>query len=194
MPIGLTGGIGAGKSTAAALLVQMGWHLVDTDAIARQLTARDGAALPALRARFGDAVFTADGSLDRALLRQRVFTQPQDKAALEALLHPLIQLEASAQALGRTHVVFDVPLLVESAAWRARLPRVLLLDCDETVQLARVAARPGWSIEQARAVIASQAPRAQRRAAADAVIDNSALPLTQLQATLQSLTQAWQPL
>lgn len=194
--IGLTGGIGSGKSTAAADLVALGAALVDTDAIARELTAAGGAAMPALRATFGDDVADADGALDRAAMRQRAFADPAVRQRLEAVLHPLIlrtalQRADEAAARGVPAIVFDVPLLAESGHWRERVQRVLVIDCDEAVQARRVAARPGWTEAAARAVIAQQAPRAARRAIADAVIDNTALTRAQLRVAVAAVWRRW---
>ena len=193
--IGLTGGIGSGKSTAAQGLVALGAHLVDTDAIARALTLPGGAAVPALADEFGADALTADGALDREKMRRLVFADPGAKARLEAMLHPLIGAEASrrAAASGGRPVVFDVPLLTESSHWRARVDRVLVIDCDEATQAARVAQRPGWTEEAARRVIAQQAPRAARRASADAVICNEGLTIAQFQAELRALWALWFP-
>ena len=191
MRLGLTGGIGSGKSTAAQCLAALGWHIVDTDALARELTAPQGAALPAIVLRFGSAMVDANGRLNRAALRARVFDDATAKADLEALLHPQILQLALQRAADKQHVVFDVPLLVESDHWRARVDRVLVVDCDPDVQVRRVVQRPGWSAAQARAVIGSQASRSVRRAAADAVVDNSHLPLTELHAQLQALSLHW---
>mgnify|MGYP003375009315 FL=1 len=193
--IGLTGGIGSGKSTAAQGLVALGAHLVDTDAIARALTLPGGAAIPALADEFGADALTADGALDREKMRRLVFADPGAKARLEAMLHPLIGAEASrrAAASGGRPVVFDVPLLTESSHWRARVDRVLVIDCDEATQAARVAQRPGWTEEAARRVIAQQAPRAARRASADAVICNEGLTIAQFQAELRALWALWFP-
>lgn len=190
--IGLTGGIGSGKSTAAALLAEAGVRIVDTDAIARQLTAADGSALPAIAATFGPS-FVGPQGLDRAAMRSRVFAEPRARQQLEQLLHPLIQQQAEAQALGAACVVFDVPLLVESRHWRSRVQRVLLIDCDEAVQRQRVLQRPGWTPAQLDGVLAAQASRAQRRQAADAVIDNSSLPLAHLREHLHALLRHWTP-
>ena len=192
MHIGLTGGIGSGKSTAAAALVGLGWHLVDTDAIARSLTAAGGAALPAIAEHFGADLVDSQQGLNRTALRQQVFADPNAKRALEAILHPMILAEANRQAQGHVHTVFDVPLLTESQHWRARVQRVLLVDCDEAVQVQRVAQRPGWSASQALAVMATQATRAQRRQIADAVIDNSLISHGELVEMLTKLTQEWQ--
>ena len=193
--IGLTGGIGSGKSTAAQGLVALGAHLVDTDAIARALTLPGGAAIPALAAEFGADALAADGALDREKMRRLVFADPGAKARLETILHPQIGAEARRQAAasGGRPVVFDVPLLTESSHWRARVDRVLVIDCDEATQAARVAQRPGWTEEAARRVIAQQAPRAARRASADAVICNEGLTIAQFQAELRALWALWFP-
>ncbi|WP_296800485.1 dephospho-CoA kinase, partial [Variovorax sp.] len=173
--IGLTGGIGSGKSTVASLLVAEGAVLVDTDAIARRIAEPGGIAMPALEARFGAAVLRSDGGLDRARMRELVFQDPEAKRALEGILHPLIGAETRREAAAAgpdATIVFDVPLLVESGRWRAQVERVLVVDASEETQLRRVVARSGWAPEAVRSVIAQQAPRALRRAAADAVIDN----------------------
>jgi dephospho-CoA kinase len=191
--IGLTGGIGSGKSTVAAMLVELGAHLVDTDAIARRLTAPSGEAMPLVRAEFGPAFVADDGSLDRARMRERAFADASAKARLEAILHPLIGTEAQrqAQAAAGRPVVFDVPLLTPGSAWRARVARVLVVDCSEATQALRVAARPGWSEAMARSVIAQQIPRVQRRALADAVIHNDGLTLDALRAEVSALWRLW---
>ncbi|MFN9747107.1 MAG: dephospho-CoA kinase [Betaproteobacteria bacterium] len=191
--IGLTGGIGSGKSTVAALLVQHGAHLVDTDAISRSLTAPGGAAMPAVAQAFGTDFVAPDGSLDRSRMRALAFADAGAKARLEAILHPLIGAEAQRQAAGASGrpVVFDVPLLTPGSAWRARVARVLVVDCSEDTQAARVAARPGWDEALARSVIAQQIPRAQRRALADAVIHNDGLTLEALAAEVRVLWRLW---
>jgi dephospho-CoA kinase len=193
LKIGLTGGIGSGKSTVASMLVRLGATLVDTDAIARALTAAGGAALPALEREFGRSVFTADGSLDRAAMRARAFADAAVRQRLEAVLHPLIGTEAQRQAdaaIGPV-LVFDVPLLAESAQWRARVHRVLVIDCSTETQLARIMERPGWTREAAADAVAAQAPREIRRAIADAVIANDGITLTELQAHTEALWQLW---
>ncbi len=192
--IGLTGGIGSGKSTAAALLAARGAALIDTDAIARELTAPGGAALPALVQRFGSACIAPDGALDRPWMRRQAFDDPAARRALEAVLHPLISAEADRRATlaaASPCIVFDVPLLVESGHWRARVDRVLVIDCREATQLRRVQQRPGWHREDAERVIASQAPRAARRAAADAVIDNDADTIEPLEHHIGVLWERW---
>jgi dephospho-CoA kinase len=194
--IGLTGGIGSGKSTVASLLVACGAHLVDTDAIARALTLPGGAAMPALTACFGPQVVAADGALDREVMRQLVFTDAGVKRQLEAILHPLIGSEALHQAALNPEcpVVFDVPLLAESQSlrpWRSRVHRVLVVDCRVETQVARVVTRPGWTEDAARRVIAQQATRAVRRSVADAVIANEDLSLTQLKDEVRALWALW---
>ncbi|MDO9285218.1 MAG: dephospho-CoA kinase [Aquabacterium sp.] len=191
--IGLTGGIGSGKSTVAAQLVALGATLVDTDAIAHALTTPGGAAMPALRQRFGDDVAGPDGALDRARMRTLVFADPDAKRALEAILHPMIGAEAQRQAAaaGDGVVVFDVPLLSESSHWRARCQRILVVDCSAETQVQRVMARSGWSDEQVRRVIALQSPRAQRRAIADAVIFNDGITAETLADEVAQLWALW---
>ena len=194
MLIGLTGGIGSGKSTVAAMLVQRhGAVLVDTDLIAHQLTRPAGAAMPAIEREFGAGMVDADGGLDRAAMRAQVFREPQAKRRLEGILHPMIGVEAwrQAAAAGQAHVVFDVPLLAESAHWRDRVDRVLVVDCREATQVARVAQRPGWSAESAGDVIARQASRAARRRCADAVIFTDGLRLEELGLEVDALCVRW---
>jgi dephospho-CoA kinase len=191
--IGLTGGIGSGKSTVAALLVGHGAALVDTDAIARELTQPAGAAIAPIRAAFGDAAIGPDGALDRAAMRSLAFGDSSARQRLEAILHPLIGLETErrACALPAPVIVFDVPLLVESARWRERVDRVLVIDCNESTQIHRVVARSGWTRAAVEAVIAQQAPRGLRRASADAVIFNDSLSPEQLAGAVRSLWQHW---
>ena len=193
LKIGLTGGIGSGKSTVASMLVRLGATLVDTDAIARALTAARGAALPALEQVFGCSVFSADGSLDRAAMRARAFADTTVRQRLEAVLHPLIGAEAQRQADAATSamLVFDVPLLAESAHWRARVHRVLVIDCSTETQLARVLTRSGWTGEAAANAVAAQASREIRRAIADAVIVNDGITRPELQAHTEALWRLW---
>jgi dephospho-CoA kinase len=192
--IGLTGGIGSGKTTVAQQLAACGAQVVDTDAIARSLTLAGGAAMPALAAEFGPQVLTPEGALDRLRMRRLAFADAAVKARLEAILHPLIGSVALSQAAaGDTAlpVVFDVPLLAESGHWRERVDRVLVIDCAESTQTARVAQRPGWTLEAVQRVLAQQAPRATRRAIADAVIHNDGLTLGQLEAAVRRLWTLW---
>jgi dephospho-CoA kinase len=174
--IGLTGGIGSGKSTVAELFSSLGAAVVDTDAIAHELTRAQGAAMVEIRAAFGETALRADGGLDRAAMRRLVFSDSSIKSRLEAILHPLIRRESEARCLSATnapYVVLVVPLLLESGAYRQRVDRILVVDCEETVQISRVMARSGFSEEEVRAVMATQVPRAERLAAADDVVFNS---------------------
>jgi dephospho-CoA kinase len=191
--IGLTGGIGSGKSTVASALVQLGAALVDTDAISRRLTRAGGAAIAALRGEFGDSVITGDGALDRDAMRRLAFADPEARRRLEAVLHPMIGAQAlrdAASAAGRA-IVFDVPLLAESSAWRGRVDRVLVVDCDADTQVARVSTRPGWNRDIAAQAIAAQLPRDARRAVADAVIYNAGIGLDALHHEVMTLWQLW---
>jgi dephospho-CoA kinase len=190
--IGLTGGIGSGKSTVAALLATHGASIIDTDLIARQISLPGGAAIDNIRETFGPEFIDAAGGLDRERMRTLVFSDDA-RRRLEAILHPLIGMETERQAAASTApvVVFDVPLLVESERWRSRVHKVLVVDCAEATQVTRVVARSGWTAEAVQAVIHRQATRAQRRACADAVIFNEALSPDQLGAELRSLWHAW---
>lgn len=192
--IGLTGGIGSGKSTVAALLAEGGAVIVDTDAISRALTAPGGAALPRLAEVFGAGILDAQGALDRERMRALAFSDPSARARLEQVLHPMIGREAQAQAAraGERPVVFDVPLLTESAHWRARVQRIIVVDCHESTQVERVMARSGWNREAVTRVIAQQAPRARRRTIADAVIFNEGLTREALREQVRALWAHWQ--
>lgn len=191
--IGLTGGIGSGKSTVAALWVQRGAALVDTDAIARSLTQPGGAAIAPLAQAFGPAIIDATGAMDRQRMREKVFADSGAKRQLELILHPLIGLACDEQARQATGpaVLFDVPLLVESVRWRSRVDRVLVVDADAPTQIARVIARSGWPRETVEQVIAQQAPRALRRAAADAVLHNQGKSLATLDEEVALLWARW---
>jgi dephospho-CoA kinase len=173
--VGLTGGIGCGKSTVTDLFAARGVSIVDTDRIAHELTGANGAAMPALLAEFGASCATADGAMNRVWMRELVFAEPSAKARLEALLHPLIRATAlaSADAATGSYVIFAVPLLIESGSWRERVARVLVIDCPESLQVARVMARNGFTRSQVEAIMATQASRQARLAQADDVIDNS---------------------
>jgi dephospho-CoA kinase len=172
--IGLTGGIGSGKSTVAHLFETQGATLVDTDAIAHALTGPAGAAMPQIRAAFGESVVAPDGRLDRAAMRARVFADPAERRRLEGILHPMIRSESDRQireAVG-LYTMLVVPLLIESGRWRDRIDRVLVVDCPDSVQIERVIARSGLAREQVLAILAAQAQREARLAAADDVINN----------------------
>ncbi len=192
--IGLTGGIGSGKSTVGRLLAELGAVVIDTDLIARQLTLPGGAAIAAIARDFGADLIAPDGALDRTRMRELVFGDAGAKQRLEAILHPLIGLETDRQvrlATDTPALVFDVPLLVESRHWRARVDKVLVVDCRETTQVDRVVQRSGWTPAAVQAVIAQQASRARRRASADAVIFNDGLALERLAADVSAVWRRW---
>ena len=193
--IGLTGGIGSGKSTVADRLVARGAALVDTDAIAHALTGPGGDAIEPIRAAFGDAVVAADGRMDRAAMRAIAFSDPGARKRLEGILHPMIRARtqsgiAAAVRDGAPYVIVAVPLLVESGDWRGRYDRVLVVDCPPEVQVERVMARSALPREQVDAILAAQATRAQRLAAADDVIDNGGPPAA-LDAQVARLHEAY---
>jgi dephospho-CoA kinase len=173
--VGLTGGIGSGKSAAAEEFARLGATVVDTDAIAHELTRAGGPAMPGIAQIFGAEALTPNGAMDRGKVRERVFADPAARAALEAVLHPMIREESQRRiaAASGPYVVLVVPLLVESRDYRERVDRVLVVDCPPDVQLERVRARSRLSADQVRAIIATQASRAERLAAADDIIDNS---------------------
>ena len=194
LDIGLTGGIGSGKSTVARLWAELGAVIIDTDAIAHALTTPGGAAIAPIAQQFGAAMINAAGALDRARMRELVFSRPEARADLEAILHPLIRQETERQAAAAPDGgvrVFDVPLLVESGRWRERVDRVLVVDCDEATQVARVVARSGWTPEAVQRVIAQQASRAQRRAVADAVLLNQGRTVDELRTEVAALHRRW---
>jgi len=172
--LGLTGGIGSGKSTVGARLRALGADLIDADALSRQSTAAGGAAIAPIREAFGADFIDADGALNRVAMRERVFTDPTARQALEAIVHPVVAqgIRAQVQASRAPCIVFDIPLLVESPRWRAQLDRVLVVDCSEATQVRRVQARSGWDEATVEAVIRQQASRTQRLAAADLVVFN----------------------
>lgn len=174
--IGLTGGIGCGKSTAAGMFEALGAAVIDTDAISHELTRAGGGAIPAIRQVFGAESIAPDGALDRSKMRERVFRDAQAKQKLERILHPLIRQEARSRiARARApYVIVVVPLLLETGAYRDVVKRVLVVDCDEAGQIARTTARSGLQPAEVRAIMASQVPRATRLAAADDVLRNDA--------------------
>lgn len=173
--VGLTGGIGSGKSAAADEFAALGASIVDTDAIARELTDKGGAALAHIERRFGAAFLDASGAMNRKKMRDHVFADPAAKQALENLLHPLIREESARRIVEASgpYVVHVVPLLLESPGYRDRVDRVLVVDASEQAQLARVRARSGLSADEVRAIMRTQVSRAERLAGADDVIDNS---------------------
>jgi len=174
--VALTGGIGSGKSTVADLFVQKGAVLIDTDAIAHELTGSGGASMPLLMAEFGPTGANAQGALDRVAMRQRVFADSTARARLEGVLHPLIrQISAErCQAAAAPYVILAVPLLVESGTYRQRCDRIVAVDCPESLQIERVMVRNGLSADEAKAIMAAQATRSQRLAIADDVVTNDA--------------------
>lgn len=172
--VGLTGGIGSGKSAAADEFARLGATVVDTDEIARELTAPGGAAMPHIKSLFGDAFVGPSGAMDRQAMRRRVFSEPAAKQALERLLHPMIRAESERRiaAARAPYVVHVVPLLVESADYRERFDRVAVVDAPEELQVERACARSRLTPDEVRAIMRGQASREQRLAAADDVIDN----------------------
>lgn len=186
--VGLTGGIGSGKSTVADLFAAHGVPLVDTDLIAHRITAPHGIAMPQIAAEFGDSFVAADGSLDRVRMRTLVFSDDGARKRLEGITHPLIRAETEREqreAQG-PYVIVVVPLLVESGSWKTRVNRVLTVDCSVDTQISRVMSRNGFSREQVLAIIARQATREARLAAADDVIDNDNAPLGALRAQVDA--------
>jgi len=177
--VGLTGGIGSGKSAAAELFGELGVTVVDTDAIAHQLTASNGLAIPAIRKLFGAEAIGPDGAMDRTRMRDHVFADPEAKRKLEHLLHPLIREESSRRIAAAErekagpYVVLVVPLLIESRDYRRRVDRVLVVDCPEETQIARVRSRSKLSEDEVRSIMRTQVSRAERLASADDVIDNA---------------------
>lgn len=193
--IGLTGGIGSGKTTVAGMLAGLGAAVVDADAISRSVTGPGGAAIKAIRAGFGPGMVDGQGAMDRQAMRALVFSDPSARQRLEAIIHPLVgritqaQTRAALEA-GQRCLVFDVPLLVESGArWRRQVDRVLVVDCTAATQRARVVARSGLPQDEVDRIIAQQATREQRLACADAVIFNEGLDLTDLHTEVLQLAR-----
>lgn len=172
--VGLTGGIGSGKSTAAEILAGLGAGVVDTDAISRQLTAAGGTALPELRRAFGEAVAPPGAALDRAAMRALAFSDPAARARLESILHPLIREESERRLkdVAGPYALLVVPLLFETGSWAGRLSRVVVVDCSETLQVERAVSRSGLGEDEVRAVMSAQWPRWRRLQAADDVLWN----------------------
>ncbi|MDE1998212.1 MAG: dephospho-CoA kinase [Burkholderiales bacterium] len=193
--IGLTGGIGSGKSTVSQMLVDLGAHLVDTDAISRALTAPGGHAIEPIRQTFGADLIDAQGAMDRTRMRSLAFADPLALQKLEAILHPLIGRQAdlqAAQAAPGQIIVYDVPLLVESGdRWRNKVDHILVVDCEPETQITRVMARSGWPREAVEKVLAQQAQRQIRLAAADHVLFNQGITLDQLRAEVKKLWRLW---
>ena len=190
--VGLTGGIGSGKSTVADLFARRGVTVIDTDAIARELTGVQGAALPEIIAAFGAAMVLPQGGLDRSAMRRQVFADVSAKARLEAILHPKIRQESRrrCQAATSIYVLLAVPLLVETGVWQQEVRRILVVDCDEATQIARVKARNALSATEVRAIMVTQATRRARLAVADDVILNNDR-LEALEPQVQALHQRY---
>ena len=196
--VGLTGGIGSGKSVVASLFEKLGANVVDTDVIAHQLTVAGGAAIPAIQAQFGTDFLNADGSLNRSAMRQRVFSDSKAKQALENILHPMIHRQVGDQIATSQapYVMLAVPLLVETGAYRDRIERVVVVDCNEDLQLTRTAARSKLSASEIKAVMATQVPRAERLRHADDIILNNgelgslSIPVAVIDQRLRALATA----
>ena len=192
--LGLTGGIGAGKSTVARMLADLGAAIIDADALSRATTAPGGTAIDPVRASFGDNFITPDGAMDRDAMRTLVFADPSARHRLEAIVHPLVHqaIEAAAVAAhqaGHHCLVFDIPLLVESKRWPAQLDKVLVVDCSEQTQRDRVMARNGLARADVERIMASQTSRTQRLAAADLVVFNDQKPLDTLRCEVAAVAQ-----
>lgn len=192
--IGVTGGIGSGKSTVAGFLGETGGAVIDADATSRRLTAPGGAAMAAIAEVFGTGMVDAHGGLDRAAMRNLVFSDPGARQRLEAIVHPLIwqeidRLQLAAQHSGVALLIFDVPLLVEMRRWRPMLDAVLVVDCSPATQHQRVLARSGMDATQTQRIMDAQASRAQRLACADHVLVNEGLTLTALRAQVHGFAQ-----
>lgn len=172
--VGLTGGIGSGKSSAARILQDLGAAIVDTDQITHELTGPGGTAIALIRREFGADYIAVDGGLDRAKMRRLAFSDDGARRKLEAILHPLIRRESQARiaAAQQPYVVVVVPLLLETGAYRDLIKRVLVVDCDEALQITRAMVRSGLSADEVRAIMVTQLPRAKRLAAADDVLHN----------------------
>lgn len=189
--LGLTGGIGSGKSTVGGMFVSLGATLIDADQIARTVTGPQGAAMEAIRSAFGDAYVDASGALDRARMRELAFNRPEARTQLESIVHPLVTHHSQLQteqaiAAGSRLIVHDIPLLAESGRWARRLDAVVVVDCPVQTQIERVMRRNGLAQEVVQGIIASQATRRARRAVADVVIANEAhCTLEELQAQVQ---------
>lgn len=190
--LGLTGGIGSGKSTVATLLAQLGAALIDADAISRNTTAPGGSAIAPIAEAFGPGFIGADGTLNRDRLRDLVYADTGARKRLEAIVHPLVGQEITRQTgvallAGKTCIVFDIPLLVESSRWRHNLHQVLVVDCRPETQIERVMARSGLTREAVGKIIATQASRTMRLHAADFVLHNDQISLAQLRSEIAQL-------
>ena len=188
--LGLTGGIGSGKSTVAAMLAELGAVVVDADAISRATTAAGGSAMALIAQHFGASFVTADGALNRDAMRELVFADGSARQRLEAIIHPMVREETERQArageqAGTPCLVFDVPLLVESPRWRQQVQAILVVDCTPATQIRRVMTRNAWPREAVEKVVASQASRRLRLAAADVCLYNESASLDELAALVR---------
>ncbi|WP_288105887.1 dephospho-CoA kinase [Limnobacter sp.] len=173
--VGLTGGIGSGKTAVSNRMAELGAHVIDTDLIAHQLTAPGGLAIPALIATFGAQCIQQDGAMNRAYMRQRVFDNPDERKQLEGILHPLIRDEVGARLQKDTglYSVLVIPLLIEKGGWMHLLDHIVVVDCDTETQIKRVMDRNGFTREQVIAILKTQADRQARLSRADLVIKNN---------------------
>jgi dephospho-CoA kinase len=188
--IGVTGGIGSGKSRAAAMFAELGADVVDTDDISHEITAAGGSAMPAIIKSFGATAAAADGSLDRAVMRRLVFEKPDARKTLEAILHPQIRECARCRVMASAapYVLLVVPLLLETGGYRDLIRRVLVVDCDESLQISRAMQRSNLTADGVRAIMAAQLPRQQRLAGADDILRNDG-DIAQLRAQVTTLHQ-----
>jgi dephospho-CoA kinase len=194
--LAITGGIGSGKSTVASLLVNLGATLIDADALSREVTVAGGTAIPPIVSQFGSSILAPDGALDRNAMRARAYADPQARRVLEHIIHPLVaqlasERSRSAELAGSACIVYDIPLLVESAEWRQRVDRVLIVDCTSDIQIIRVMHRSQLNREAVVSIIAVQATRERRLHCADCVIDNTCLSLEQLSAEVADLAASF---
>ena len=193
--IGLTGGIGSGKSTVTKLLENLGVVIIDADKISRASTASGGEAIEAIRVAFGDAMIDDTGALDRAKMRELVFQEADARQRLEAIVHPIIQTHMRIQAEQATsaYVIYDIPLLIESVErYRPQFKRICVVDCDEETQISRVQSRSQLTVDEIRRIIASQASRADRLVHADDVIHNGVgVDLAELQRQVHQMHECW---
>jgi len=192
--LGLTGGIGSGKSTAAAILREAGATIIDADAIVKDITATNGTAIEPIEISFGSSMLTADRALDRVKMRQLIFTDSTAKSTLETILHPIVGRTMAQQAdlaeqAGARCIVFDIPLLVESAHWRSSLDRILVVDCTQSIQIDRVTRRSGLNEAEVREIVRTQATRTQRLAAADWVVFNDNITTDTLAQQVQEIAR-----
>ena len=192
--LGLTGGIGSGKSTVATMFASFGAALIDADAISRRLTASNGMAISTIREQFGEMFIDQDGSLNRKHMRDLIFGDTDAKRRLEKIIHPLIKLEIERQdqlavSLGKRLIVYDIPLLIESLNWRPVLDNVLVIDCLEQTQIDRVKLRNTLKTEEIQKIIASQANRKIRNSAADMLIFNDSISIEQLRQQVKQVSQ-----